>query len=234
MAESSDVKVISLGGSIIVPDDVDVDFLRRFVEAVENHLAQDEHRRIILVCGGGAPARRYQVAYSRIAPQPDDSARDWIGIAATKLNAELIRQLFLSRCPLPVITDPTSVTVFAGKVIVASGWKPGFSTDYDAVLLAEKFSADTLINLSNIEKVYTDDPKTNPDARPLDSISWADFRAMVGEEWTPGRNVPFDPVAARHASEVRLRVIVASGRDIENLNLILEDGAFKGTVIGPA
>jgi uridylate kinase len=114
---------------------------------------------------------------------------------------------------------------------VASGWKPGFSTDYDAVLLAERFKADSVINLSNIEQVYSDDPKKNPDAKPIDKISWPDFCRLVGDEWVPGKNVPFDPVASRHASKIGLKVIFAAGRNLENLKKILSGEVFLGTVI---
>jgi uridylate kinase len=233
MSETSEVKVISVGGSLIAPDDVDVDFLRGFYQTVVSYLSKDESRRIILVCGGGALARRYQEVYRQVAPQPEADCEDWIGVASTRLNAELLRQLFAEYCPLAVVTDPTDISVFPGRIMVASGWKPGFSTDYDAVLLAEKFSAEAVINLSNVVKVYTDDPKTNPDARPIDRISWKDFKEIVGDAWIPGKNAPFDPVAARRASEIGLRVIVASGRDTENLHEILEGNDFEGTVIGP-
>ncbi|HPX48081.1 MAG TPA: UMP kinase, partial [Treponemataceae bacterium] len=116
-------------------------------------------------------------------------------------------------------------------ILVAAGWKPGFSTDNDAVYLAERFDAQTVINLSNIAKVYTDDPRNNPEATPIDSISWADFRKIVGDEWIPGKNVPFDPVASIHAQKAGISVICAAGRDIENLSAILDGKPFTGTTI---
>jgi uridylate kinase len=119
-----------------------------------------------------------------------------------------------------------------GRVLVAAGWKPGFSSDNDAVLLAERFGAGLVINLSNIKQVYTDDPQKNPEAKPIDSISWPDFRVLVGDEWKPGKNVPFDPVASRHAAELGLKVICAAGRDLENLGKILRGESFLGTTIG--
>jgi uridylate kinase len=131
-----------------------------------------------------------------------------------------------------VVYDPTAVDVFTGRVMVAAGWKPGFSTDNDAVLLAERFNASEVINLSNIAKVYTDDPRVNPDAKPIDSISWADFRAIVGDEWVPGKNVPFDPVASMHAQKANLTVVCAAGRDMDNLRAILDGKSFVGTTIG--
>ncbi|MDE7139383.1 MAG: UMP kinase, partial [Treponemataceae bacterium] len=88
-----------------------------------------------------------------------------------------------------------------------------------------------VVNLSNIEKVYTDDPRKNPNAQPLDTISWADFRAMVGDEWQPGKNCPFDPIASKKAAELGLTGICASGKNIENTRAILEGGAYIGTTI---
>ena len=99
------------------------------------------------------------------------------------------------------------------------------------MLLAERFNAPTVINLSNIAKVYTDDPRVNPEAKPIDEISWKEFRQIVGDEWVPGKNVPFDPVASLHAQKAGLSVICAAGRDIENLRAILDGKPFTGTKI---
>jgi uridylate kinase len=226
------VTVISLGGSIVAPDAVDEGFLRNFVNLIRDELSADEKRRFIFVVGGGGPARTWQKAYRNISPGGADEQADWIGIMANRLNAQLIRAVMGEWCSQDVVTDPTQVNPFTGKVLVASGWKPGFSSDYDAVLLAERFQADAVINLSNIEQVYTDDPKKNPEAKPIDKISWEDFRAIVGDEWTPGKNVPFDPVASRHAAKIGLKVICAAGKDLVNLKSIFAGGKFKGTTIG--
>jgi uridylate kinase len=233
MSDSSDVQVLSLGGSMIVPDEVDVGFLQSFYRTIDSYLSEEESRRVIIVCGGGAPARRYQKAYRDVVPRPESDSEDWIGIAATRLNSELLRQIFSDYCLHPVVTNPTAVSIFPGRVLIASGWKPGFSTDYDAVILAEKFSADSLINLSNIAKAYTDDPKIDPNAKPIDQISWSGFREIVGETWIPGINVPFDPIAAKRASEIRLKVIIALGSDLSNLKSILAGKDFEGTIVGP-
>jgi uridylate kinase len=88
-----------------------------------------------------------------------------------------------------------------------------------------------LINLSNIERVYTADPKTDPAAQPLDRISWADFKAITGDEWVPGANVPFDPVASRHAAKIGLKIVCAAGKNLDNLRKILNGEQFIGTTI---
>nr|QQK87028.1 uridylate kinase [Treponema denticola] len=230
------VTVLSVGGSIVAPDKPDFDFLDKFSKTIRNWLLQDSSRKIIMVIGGGAPARDYQNAYRKVcdlrkAPAKNDEA-DWIGIMATRLNAQLVKAAFEDLCPNPVVYDPTTVDMFGGQILVAAGWKPGFSTDNDAVVLAERFSGNLVVNLSNIAKVYTDDPKKDPEARPIDSISWEDFIKIVGTEWVPGKNTPFDPIASQRAQKAGIKVICAAGKDIENLENILNGKDFKGTVIG--
>lgn len=225
------VTVISLGGSIVAPEGVDENFLKDFTAMISALLAQDEKRRFIFVVGGGGPARSWQKAYRAVCPAPENEQADWIGVMATRLNAQLIRAIMGEWCTQDVVIDPTQVEPLMGRVLVAAGWKPGFSSDYDAVLLAERFNADAVINLSNIEKVYTDDPKKNPEAKPVDNISWADFCSMVGDEWVPGKNLPFDPIASRHAAKLGLKVICAAGRNLPNLKNILMNEAFIGTTI---
>ncbi|MGP1459503.1 MAG: UMP kinase [Treponema sp.] len=229
-------KILSVGGSIIAPDKPDVEFLSSFIAMIRNWLAEAEDRRLVLVAGGGAPARVYQTAYNqtvqRLGAEADGGAADWIGIMATRLNAQLLKAVCGALCKDDVVYNPTDKAAFTGKVLVAAGWKPGFSTDNDAVLLAEQFFADAVLNLSNIEQVYTDDPRKNPDAKPIETISWADFRKMVGDVWTPGKNTPFDPVASKKAEALKLTVICAAGKNIENIKNILDGKRFIGTKIG--
>jgi uridylate kinase len=230
MAES--IQIISLGGSIVAPDGVDVGYLKRFRAVVGSYLRGEQARRLILVVGGGGPARAYQESYRSIVESAEDESQDWIGIAATRLNAELVRALLAGFCDAPVVVDPTGAQA-SGRVIVAAGWKPGFSTDNVAVMLGEKYGAKRIINLSNIPKVYTADPKDDPAARPLDALSWKAFRKIVGATWVPGKNTPFDPIASKRADELGMEIVVAAGRDVDNLLAILEGRAFVGTTIGP-
>ena len=224
--------VLSVGGSIIAPDKVDSTFLKAFREAIVDYLEEDKDAKLILVCGGGAPARVYQEAYRAVRGDGDTESQDWLGIKATHLNGEVLRAIFSAYTSDSVVTDPTDEKIsFKGRILVAAGWKPGFSTDTDAVFLARRFGGKKVVNLSNIKKVYTDDPRKNPDAVPLDSISWKDFRKMVGSEWKPGLNAPFDPVASKIAEEEAMTVICADGRNIENTLAILRNKEFEGTVI---
>ncbi|MDR1256267.1 MAG: UMP kinase [Spirochaetaceae bacterium] len=233
--------VISLGGSIIVPDKVDTPALNRFASVIMELLKEDAGRRFIVVVGGGAPAREWQTAYRTAAlvlgAHEDNVQADWIGIMATRLNAQLVKAVFGGYCTDDVVIDPTANAgnenlFFTGRVLVAAGWKPGFSSDNDAVLLAKRFGVKTVINISNIERVYTSDPKTSAAPEPLDSVSWKEYRRLIGtDSWTPGKSLPFDPIASRNAEEAGIEVICAAGSDMENIRQILCGKPYTGTHI---
>lgn len=234
------IVVISLGGSIVAPHGgPDGLFLSRFRKVLLAWLDADD-RKAILVVGGGAAARQWQNAYKEFIEHTDemkvaasqlDESLDRIGIAATRLNAQLVREIFYDYCTDPVIIDPSADIAMHGTILVAAGWKPGFSTDYDAVLLAAHFHADKIINLSNISQIYSADPKRDPSAKPLGHIAFDSLLKMTGTIWNPGANLPFDPIAAAKANELGLRIIFASGSDLENFSRILAGDSFIGTII---
>ncbi|HZQ29856.1 MAG TPA: UMP kinase, partial [Patescibacteria group bacterium] len=116
-------------------------------------------------------------------------------------------------------------------VVLAAAWKPGWSTDFDSVLLCEDYGVHEVINLSNIDQVFDKDPKHFSDAKPIDKISWKKFRKLVGNEWIPGMNAPFDPVASKKAEELGTKVVVLNGENFENLENYMSGKKFVGTVI---
>lgn len=223
--------VISLGGSLIIPNGgINTDFLKRFNLFIRNQIAA-KNRRFFIVCGGGATTRHYQKAAKDVVGTISNEDLDWLGIHSTRLNAHLLRTIFQDIAYFRVKKHYDQLDVVDKPVLIASGWKPGCSTDYDAVLLAEEYQAGTVINLSNITMVYDKDPNKFPDAKPLPKLSWKEYRKMVGDEWNPGMNVPFDPVAARKAEELGLKVVILKGDDLENMERFLEGKEFIGTVI---
>lgn len=220
-----DTLVISLGGSIIVPGEIDTAFLKRFREII----LRLQQTRFLIICGGGTLCRKYQNVAKEISGV-SKADLDWIGIQATRLNAELVRSLFGTTAHGNVIHDPNEPIDTDKRIIIGAGFEPGSSTDLRAVQLAERFGAGQVINMSNIDYVYSDDPKKNPDAVKLTGISWGDFRKLVGDEWDPGLSMPFDPIASRAAEAVGLTVVII-GNDIENLDKLLKGDHFRGTTI---
>lgn len=225
--------VMSIGGSLIVPNGgIDTQFLSKLNNFVREQLAKNKNRQFFLVCGGGAIARHYRDAGREVLKHElsrDDL--DWLGIHATKLNAHLIRTIFRDIAHPYIIKHYEIIRKVTEPVVVAAGWKPGWSTDNDAVLLCEDYGVNEIVNLSNITKVYDKDPSKFKDAKPIDKISWKEFRKLVGDEWIPGMHAPFDPVAAKKAQELGVKVVVLNGDNFENLQNYINGKKFVGTVI---
>lgn len=227
--------VLSLGGSLIVPNGgIDVNFLTKFTNLIKKKVVQKDYH-FFIICGGGSTARLYRDAGAAVlGRQIPEEDLDWLGTHATRLNAQLLRTIFKEITYQKVIKHYEFIDKQAldHKVVIAAGWKPGWSTDYDAVLLATDYRVtDTVINLSNIKGVYDKDPKSHKDARFFAKLTWEELRKIVGSKWNPGMNAPFDPVASQLAQQQGVKVIVCNGYDIQNLDNILEGKEFVGTTI---
>ncbi len=225
--------IMSVGGSLIVPDSIDSLFLADFKNLIEHQTALGK-RRFIIIAGGGKTARRYQDAAASVTElNPEDL--DWMGIHATRLNGHLLRTIFRDSAHPEMITNPDEITDVPkdSPVVIAAGYRPGASTDLRAVQIAINCGATKLMNLSNIDYVYTDNPKRNPDAKKIEDISWADFIKLIPTEWSPGLSAPFDPVAARVAQSHNLEVAVVNGQNITEIENYLEGRPFIGTKIHP-
>lgn len=224
--------ILSLGGSLIVPNGgVDIKFLQKFNQFIRKKVAQG--CRFFIVCGGGKITRSYQAAAQAVVGSKiSHNDMDWIGIHSTRLNAHLVRTIFKDIAYERIIKHYDMVDKKAIQpVVICSGWRPGWSTDYDAVLLAQDYNIKTVINMSNIDMVYDKDPSRFKNAKPVKKINWDNLIKLVGKKWVPGLNRPFDPIASQLAKSIDLKVIICNGRNLKNLDNILEEKEFVGTII---
>lgn len=224
---------ISVGGSLIYPDGgIDTKFLSNLNKFIRDQLAEDENRQFFLIVGGGKIARQYRDAGAEvIGHEPTRDDLDWLGIHATKMNAHLVRTVFRDIAHPFVIKHYEIIRKADERVVVAAGWKPGWSTDYCSILICEDYGISEMINLSNVDRVYDKDPRSNSDAKALDKISWVDFRKIVGDKWIPGLNAPFDPIASKKAHELGIKVVVMNGNNFENLQNYVDNKPYIGTTI---
>ena len=224
--------IISLGGSLVMPSlsaqagDIDTVFLKAFKKAVIKNLNKN---RFFIFVGGGKVCRNYQKAFLEFGA--DNKERDLIGIDISRLNARVVKQSFQEIAFSEVITNPTRKVNTKKDVIIAAGWKPGWSTDYCSVILAKNLGIKTIINLTNIDYVYDKDPNKYKNAKAFKKINWKDFRKIVGNKWSPGLSLPFDPRASREAEILKIKVVVMNGRKLERLEDFLSNKSFVGTVI---
>lgn len=227
-ASSRERVVVSVGGSLIVPEQIDTAFLENFKTLILEKI--EEGFSFAIISGGGKTARRYRDAAHAVTPLSDHDL-DWLGIHATRLNAQLLRNIFASYADARIIKNPTKDIRADKPIIIAAGWKPGWSTDYCAVEIAKNLDARRLVNLSNIDYVYDSDPKQNKNAKKIERISWPEFRRLIPDKWDPGLNVPFDPVAAKEAEALTLEVACINGGKLDEFSNYLAGQPFVGTVI---
>jgi len=232
-AQSNDqIFVLSLGGSLIVPNgSIDVAFLSEFHEFIRAQVTSKK-RRFFLTVGGGAITREYQKAARMVRRQDlSDTDADWLGVHATRLNAQLIRTIFQDIADARVIKHYEIILKIQSPVAVSAGWKPGWSTDYCAVTVCQDYGLTQVVNMTNVDQVYDKDPKKYPDAKPIRSITWREYRKMVGNIWKPGMNAPFDPIASKLAEEINIAVKIVNGKNFKNLADALDGKRFIGTHI---
>src|SRR4030042_6775289 len=232
MTEKGNIFVLSLGGSLVVPrEGVDTTFLGQFNTFIRNQVSSQK-RRFFITVGGGTVARHY-IEAGRIIRGKDlnDIDIDWLGIHATRLNAQLVRTIFQDIADPRVIKHYEIILKIDKPVAIAAGWKPGWSTDYDAVTLCADYGIRSVVNLTNIDTICDKDPKQFPDAKPIKRIPWKEYRRMVGDAWSPRMNTPFDPIASRLAQELGVTVKILNGKDLDNLANALDAKKFHGTTI---
>ena len=225
--------IINLGGSLIVPEQVDVNFLKKFRKIIIEQIEKKD-QKFVFIAGGGKICRNYNQAAENIADDITDEDKDWLGIHATRLNAHLIRTIFRNYAYPRINTNPHDLEDFykcKESIIIAAGWRPGFSTDYDSALLAKYLGISKIVNLSNIDYIYNKDPNKFSDAKKVDEMSWGELQAMIGDEWQPGMNTPFDPVAIKFANEENLELVTMSGKNLENFKNYLNGDKFEGSVV---
>jgi len=223
----SKIIVLSLGGSLIVPDDLDTDFLKKFKKTIEKYIEKDY--KFVIYCGGGRLARNIQQAASKIT-KLENKDLDWLGIYATRLNAEFIKTIFKENAESFVVENPNIKIDFKKNIIVAAGWLPGWSTDCDAVLLAKNLGIKEMVNMSNVDYVYDKDPSKYANAKKIEKISWKNFSKLINQKWKAGMNVPFDPIASKEAEKSQIKVSII-GKNLKNFENLLCGKQYKGTVI---
>jgi len=217
--------VIGLGGSILCPEEINISYLKRFKKFIEK---ESINNKFVIIVGGGSVARKYQKAAKKF--NVSSEKLDWLGILATKLNAELLKSSLVNVNPI-LFDERFKVKSFKYPLTVGSGWKPGWSTDYVAVQVAKDMNVDNILFLGKPEYVYTSDFSKDKSAKPIKEISWKEYFKIIPSKWEPGLCSPVDPVAARLAYKNKISLVVAGGRDLKNVKKILDKKPFKGTTL---
>ena len=207
--------VVKLGGALFRRDP-DVTALKEMGKVLGGFVA--EGNQLVLVAGGGENARTYISAARKLGAE--ESTCDLLGIQITRANAELLRLALgsIASSKIPTALSDLPHCVGSGKAVVMGGLQPGQSTSAVAALAAEITRAEILVNGTDVDGVYTEDPKKNPKAKLIRSVhvdkllNWA----MSGEVFA-GRYELLDPLAIKIMQRARIATRFVSLRDSGNI-----------------
>lgn len=223
--------VISLGGSLLTKE-LTAENFKKYAKVLIK-LKKKGHK-IIVVCGGGRVCREYQSIAKKLGANRE--LLDFIGIMATHLNAST----FLSGLgSLGYLVKWKSLKdaikevkkYFGKKIVVCGGYDPLTSTVYDAAMFAKAVKADLLIKASNVDKVYSEDPKKNPNAKKFDKLTHEEFLEIIRRNpQLPGEYRLFDLDGAKLIKRIKLRTVIVNGSNPEEIVRAVE-GKHSGTLI---
>lgn len=223
-----DVWVISLGGSRIVPDDVDDKFILEFRKLIDSH----KDKKFVIVCGGGSSARRYISALRKLGK--NNKAQSMEGIAITRLHAGFMARFFGSEANEDLPMNMVKVkNLLKGNRVVFTGalrWRAKNTSDGTAAKVAG-FLGCPFINLTNVKGLYSSNPKTNKKAKFISKISWKDFLKIARKiKYKAGQHFVLDLVAAKEIE--RKKIVTYIVGSLKALDSVLKGKRVVGTVIG--
>jgi uridylate kinase len=217
--------VVKLGGALFRREP-DVTALKDMGRTLGGFV--EEGNQLVLVAGGGENARTYIGAARKLGAE--ESTCDLLGIQITRANAELLRLALgsIASSKIPTTLSDLPHFIGPGKAVVMGGLQPGQSTNAVAALAAEITRAEILVNGTDVDGVYDQDPKKNPKAKLIRSVhvdkllTWA-----MGGEVFAGRYELLDPLAIKIMQRARIPTRFVSLGD--PINII---AALQGKEIG--
>ncbi len=220
---------MSLGGSLIVPDEIDMQFLKKFKEVIKKH---EDKWKFVIVCGGGSVARKYIKALREVGKS--DYFQSMVGIAITRVNARFMTYFFGRDANAGIPHDMRQVkNLLTKNNIVFCGalrYAPKETSDATSAKLARFFNTE-FINLTLAPGLCTKNPLKYKDAKLIPKISWQDFYKKACKlPYMPGQHFVLDQHASEIIKDYKIQTYII-GKELKNLDNLLSGRKFKGTVI---
>jgi len=219
--------VVSIGGSILVPGENDAEFIGKLAEMLKE---VSKEVQIAIVCGGGKTARYYADIAKNLGGSTYE--QDILGIAATRMNAQLL-SLALGDMPDTVVTDAKELSKISkpGKIVVMGGTVPGHTTDAVSSMVAAEMKADRIVNGTSVDAVYTADPRKDPNAKKILNMTIDELSDIVYKEHGASKSSVFDPLGVKLAKENKIDILIIDGRNLDELKNAILGKEIKGTFV---
>jgi uridylate kinase len=221
---------ISLGGSLLTKN-MEASSYRRYADVIVR--IWEAGHEVVVTCGGGRPARQF-ITIAKELEAPRD-LQDNLGILSTHVNALLLIAALGDVADPHIHRKADDIRRHRGdKILVGGGHKPGSSTDYRAAIFAEAIDADLIINATDVAGVYDKNPKTNPDAKKLATLTYKELERIIkaNTRQVPGEYGLFDLKAVKLVARLGTPLIFVDGTDPEEIILAVS-GGHHGTTVRP-
>ena len=186
-----------------------------------------------IVVGGGNFFR------GRENPDMNKVTADTIGMLGTVMNALYLKDYFSKNAIDCVVSTPF---VFPGlldnlsdeelkdryedgKVVIFGGGvgKSGYSTDSGTILASEKLDSNLIIKMTNVDGVYSSDPRIDKDAIKYDRLTYKDV--------IDNKLQVMDEYAIKKCMENKIKILVIDFNDYEKIDKFFNNDII-GTIIG--
>ncbi len=223
------VIVLSLGGSLIIPDNIDISFLNKFKKTI---LRNTKKYKFIIVCGGGSIARKYISALKEVGM--NETFQSFAGISATRMNARFMSYFFNQNQEMGIPHKMVELKNYVKKYDVvfcgALEYKPHRTSDSTSAEIAKKFRT-IFINLTDVSGLHDKNPRKFKNAKFISKISWDDFDKMANKmKFKPGQHFVLDQTASKIIRKNKITTFIL-GKNMKQLDKVLKGKKFKGTRI---
>lgn len=221
------IYVISLGGSVIIKDKINIDFLTKFSKLIKKY----SHRnKFVIVTGGGSTARKYMSSLTNF--HLDRQKIGLIGIAVTQLNANLLKSIMKINSKINSIKDIRNLLKKQSIVITgAFKYLPNATSDGNCAQLAHYIKADLFINITNVKGLFDKDPRSHQNAKLLKKITYDKFNLLMHKiKFSYGQHFILDQTASKLIKKHKIKTIII-GEKLTNLEKVFRGKSFVGTTI---
>lgn len=226
--------VLKIGGSVLYNNALEVNFDLLKKLKVWYEKAKGRYSKIVIVVGGGQLSRGMQDRVSKDIGN-EESLHN-IAMSVTQTNAALV-QAYLEDPDMYIPKRLGDAYEFLmdenSKYMVSGGLKAGWSTDMDAAVFADILDIDMVYKISKIDHIYTEDPEKNPNAQPINDLTWEQyfdlFNIVQGDSHRPNVSMPIDVECALFSERKDVTFYICGGVSTQtkaSIEHILEEGSL--------
>ncbi|MDJ0270767.1 MAG: UMP kinase [Aigarchaeota archaeon] len=221
--------VIKLGGHLLFGEDVDIGLLREYARLIRE--LYDGSGKWVIVVGGGHVARRYVRAARELGA--DETRCDMLAVRLTRANAELLALALgdTAEQAIPTSMEELKTLTGRGKIVITGGMQPGQSTMAVSALAASLIKAERIVVATDVDGIYTEDPKRSKDARLIKQLSYEELESMMqGFSQRAGEYPVIDAVGLAMLKRVKIPLYYVNGSKLETVREAIL-GRSAGTIV---